>query len=78
MHILQPKHTKLNEKESRELLEKFNISKAQLPKILLSDPALPEGATVGDIIKIERKSSNLTKDLEDSKGKVSEYFRAVV
>ena len=56
MHILQPKHTKLNEKESEELLKKLNLAKAQLPKILSSDAGLPEGCTVGDIIKIERKS----------------------
>ena len=69
MHILQPKHTKLNEKESEEILNKLNVSKAQLPKILSSDPALPEGCEVGDIIKIERK---------DSDGKVNPYFRVVV
>jgi len=56
MHILQPKHIKLNEKEAEELLKKINISKAQLPKILSTDTALPEGCTVGDIIKIDRKS----------------------
>jgi DNA-directed RNA polymerase subunit H len=55
MHILQPKHSKLSEKETNELLERLNISKTQLPKILSSDPALPEGCNVGDIIKIERK-----------------------
>ena len=56
MHILQPKHIKLNEKETDELLKKLNVSKAQLPKILSTDSALPEGCSVGDIIKIERKS----------------------
>jgi DNA-directed RNA polymerase subunit H (RpoH/RPB5) len=56
MHILQPKHIKLNEKEAEELLKKLNVSKAQLPKILSTDAALPEGCSVGDIIKIERKS----------------------
>ncbi len=56
MHILQPKHIKLSEKESEELLKKLNVSKAQLPKILSTDAALPEGCNVGDIIKIERKS----------------------
>ena len=56
MHILQPKHIKLNEKESEELLKKLNLAKAQLPKILSSDAGLPEGCVVGDIIKIERKS----------------------
>jgi len=58
MHILQPKHIKLSEKESEELLKKFNVSKSQLPKILLNDPALPEGCNIGDIIKIERKSGD--------------------
>ncbi|MFH1917842.1 MAG: DNA-directed RNA polymerase subunit RpoH/Rpb5 C-terminal domain-containing protein [Nanoarchaeota archaeon] len=68
MHILQPKHTKLNEKESEKLLNELNVSKAQLPKILLNDPALPEECEMGDIIKIERK-----KD-----GKINIYFRVVV
>ena len=56
MYILQPKHIKLNEKEANELLTKFNVSKAQLPKIFLTDPALPSGCKIGDIIKIERPS----------------------
>lgn len=56
MHILQPKHIKLSEKESDELLKKLNISKPQLPKIFSTDAGLPEGCNVGDIIKIERKS----------------------
>ena len=58
MHILQPKHSKLSEKESEELLLKLNISKAQLPKILSNDAGLPEGCNVGDIIKIEREEGN--------------------
>lgn len=68
MHILQPKHSKLNRKDAEELLSKLNISKAQLPKILSTDPALPEGCIVGDIIKIERKEGD----------KVHIYFRIVV
>jgi DNA-directed RNA polymerase subunit H (RpoH/RPB5) len=64
MHILQPKHIKINEKEADALLKKLNISKAQLPKILSTDAGLPEGSNVGDIIKIERKSG--------------EYYRVVV
>jgi len=55
MHVLQSKHSKLNEKESAELLAKLNISKSQLPKILSMDPAIPEGCKTGDVIKIERK-----------------------
>jgi len=56
MHILQPKHTKLNKKDVDELLAKYNISLSQLPKIKKEDPALPENCEVGDVIKIERKS----------------------
>lgn len=69
MHILQPKHSKLNEKETDELLQKLNISKSQLPKILSNDSALSEDCVVGDIIKIERK---------DSDGKLNLYYRVVV
>lgn len=69
MHILQPKHSKLSEKESEELLKKFNISKSQLPKILLSDAALPPNCSVGDAIKIDRNSPD---------GKIIHYYRVVV
>ena len=68
MHILQPKHSKLNEKDSQTLLEKLNVSKTQLPKINSTDSALPEGCNVGDIIKIERKEGD----------KVHIYYRVVV
>jgi len=67
-HILQPKHTKLNDKEVEALLKKLNISRSQLPKILSSDPALPDGIKVGDVIKIERKSED----------KIILYYRVVV
>ena len=68
MHILQSKHIKFDEKESEKLLSNLNISKAQLPKILSSDPCLGEGCEVGDIIKIERKKDN----------KINVYYRVVV
>lgn len=67
MHVLQPKHIKLKPEESKELLKKLNISPLQLPKIKKTDPALPEDAKVGDIIKIERKTET---------GKVL-YYRVV-
>ena len=69
MHILQPKHSKLSEKDSVELLKKSNISKSQLPKILSSDSALPENCKIGDVIKIERTSPD---------GKPVFYYRVVV
>ena len=44
-----------------------NISLSQLPKIKLSDSALPEDCNVGEVIKIERK------------GKESmEFFRVII
>lgn len=69
MHILQPKHTKLHEKDSQELLKKYNISKSQLPKIIQSDAALANmNCNIGDIIKIERTEGD----------KVHLYYRVVV
>ena len=68
MHILQPKHSKLNEEEAEELLVKLNLSKSQLPKILSTDPGLPENTEIGDIVKIERKEGD----------KVNLYYRVVV
>ena len=68
MHILQPKHVKLKKEEAQELLDKFNISVSQLPKINAEDPALPEGCQKGDVIKIERKVDE----------KIYIYYRVVI
>lgn len=69
-HILQPKHSIVKQKDIDEILIKYNISLSQLPKIKITDPALPEGANVGDVIKIERR--------DEETGKSLEYFRVVV
>ncbi|MFH1608255.1 MAG: DNA-directed RNA polymerase subunit RpoH/Rpb5 C-terminal domain-containing protein [archaeon] len=69
MHILQPKHSKISEKEVEKLLQDLNVSKAQLPKIISNDEGLPEGCQVGDLIKIERK---------DKDGTIQTSFRVVV
>ena len=69
MHTLQPKHSKLSEKETKELLQKLNLSKSQLPKIFSDDTALPENCQVGEVIKIERKSPE---------GIIGIYYRVVV
>lgn len=56
-HILVPKHTKLNDKEKADLLEKFKITYKDIPKISLKDPAIAHmDLTTEDIIKIERAS----------------------
>lgn len=67
MHILQPKHTKLSHAEVDKLTSELNISLAQLPKIKITDIALPEGSEISDIIKIER----ITDD------KKTVYYRVV-
>lgn len=69
-HKLIPKHAKLSDDEVQKLLEQFNISLRQLPKIMKSDPALKTIETKpGDIIKIERVSPTV--------GKVN-FYRVVI
>ena len=58
MHILQPKHTKLSTSEIDKLIGELNISLAQLPKIKITDTALPEKSEIGDVVKIERTIDN--------------------
>lgn len=64
MHVLQPKHIKLKPEEVKNLLIDLNVSLTQLPKMLITDVALPEGCQIGDVIKIEREEE-------------SPYFRVV-
>jgi DNA-directed RNA polymerase subunit H len=64
MHVLQPKHTKLDSSEVEKILTKFNIALAQLPKISKKDPALPEDCDTGDVVKISRADED--------------YFRVVI
>ena len=66
MHDFQPKHSKLKEADIKKLLEKYNISLSQFPKIKITDSALPEKCEVGDVIKIDRRENG------------AEYFRVVV
>jgi len=56
-HILIPKHEKLSAKHKKELLEKYNVSLKQLPRISKKDPAIQHlRADEGDIVKITRES----------------------
>ncbi|HII15734.1 MAG TPA: DNA-directed RNA polymerase subunit H [Nanoarchaeota archaeon] len=69
-HKFVPKHTKLTVEEAQKILEQFNISLRQLPKILKTDPALKDlAAEPGDMIKIDRTSPTV--------GKVN-FYRVVV
>lgn len=56
-HHLVPKHVILTEDEIKEVLEKYNCKKENLPVILDKDPmAKYHGMKVGDVCKIIRKS----------------------
>ncbi|HLD16085.1 MAG TPA: DNA-directed RNA polymerase subunit H [Candidatus Nanoarchaeia archaeon] len=69
-HILAPKHTKLAEDEVKKVLEKYNISLKQLPKILHKDSAIAHlEIKEGDVIKIIRKSPTAGKSV---------FYRVVV
>lgn len=69
-HFLMPEHVKVNEKEKKELLEKYNISLQNLPKILTTDAALQTmKIKPGDVIKITRISPTAG---------VSVFYRCVI
>jgi len=69
-HSLVPKHSILSEKEKADLLEKYQISMNELPKILKTDPAIRHlPVKEGNIIKIVRESPTA--------GKVV-FFRGVI
>ena len=57
-HILVPKHSKISDKEKKELLEKYSISVKDIPKIMIKDSVIVDiDVKEGDIIKITRKSA---------------------
>jgi len=62
-HILVPKHEKLDEEKAEKLLQKYNITKLQLPRIPKKDPVLKDMSDikVGDVIKITRNSGTAGK-----------------
>ena len=54
-HVLIPKHLKTSEKEKKMLLEKYNITLRELPKIQITDPAIQKlDVKPGDIVKVVR------------------------
>jgi DNA-directed RNA polymerase subunit H len=56
-HDLVPEHTLLDDPgEVEAVLEEYNVRKTNLPKIKKNDPALPDGAEPGDIVRIDRDS----------------------
>jgi DNA-directed RNA polymerase subunit H (RpoH/RPB5) len=55
MHALQPKHTKLKKEEVEKLLDEYNLSVVQLPKISKEDVSVPENCESGDVLLVERE-----------------------
>ena len=52
-----PKHTKISDKEKKELLEEYRISLKDLPRITMSDPAIAGmDLTTDDVIRVDRPS----------------------
>ncbi|WP_227355595.1 DNA-directed RNA polymerase subunit H [Haladaptatus salinisoli] len=55
-HKLVPEHSVVDEGELEGVLEEYDIKRTDLPKIKRADPALPDDAEVGNVIKIVRDS----------------------
>jgi len=55
-HTLVPEHTVMDEEDLEGVLAEYDIKRTDLPKITRKDPALPEDAEVGDVVKIVRDS----------------------
>ncbi|WP_418281818.1 DNA-directed RNA polymerase subunit H [Halorubrum sp. DTA98] len=56
-HELVPDHVLLDDPEEvEEVLAEYNVTKTNLPKIKRTDPAVPDEAEVGDVVKIVRNS----------------------
>lgn len=68
-HSFVPAHEILDENGAKAVLVEYCVDRSKLPKIRKNDPALPEGAKIGDIIKITRNSPTAG---------VALYYRVVV
>ncbi|MGB3908278.1 MAG: DNA-directed RNA polymerase subunit H [Methanomethylovorans sp.] len=67
---LIPKHEILGEDELKSVLKRYKIEREQFPKIKINDPVIQQiGASVGDVVKITRKSQTAKEAL---------YYRLVI
>jgi DNA-directed RNA polymerase subunit H len=55
-HELVPDHTVLDDAGIEDVLEEYDIKKTDLPKLKRLDPAAPDDASVGDVVKVTRDS----------------------
>ena len=61
-HISIPKHSQLSSSQKEKLLEKYNISLKELPRIFKDDAGIITlHSKPGDVIKITRKSETATE-----------------
>lgn len=69
-HFLVPKHELVPADEEKKILEKYDVTKEQLPRIRSDDPAIRDLTTVkkGDLIRILRKDDHTENT----------YYRVVV
>ena len=55
-HTLVPDHILIDDAEIASVLEEYGLSRTDLPKFKYNDPALPDEASPGDVLKIVRDS----------------------
>ena len=56
-HVLVPQHKKVSEKDRAVLVKQYSETLRELPKILITDPAIQHlEIKEGDVIRVERKS----------------------
>jgi len=55
-HELVPEHEVVEEDELDDVLDEYDIRRTDLPKLKRSDPAAPDEAAVGDVVRIVRDS----------------------
>jgi DNA-directed RNA polymerase subunit H len=55
-HELVPEHSLLDDEVLEGVLDEYDIDRTDLPKIKRRDPALPDAAEPGDVVKVTRDS----------------------
>lgn len=68
-HFLVPKHVLVKPDKEKAILDKFGITKAQLPRILVYDPPIQD---------FEAKSGDIIEITETVNGKKNVHYRVVV
>ncbi len=63
-HESVPKHEIMAKKDVKAVLERYNVTKGQLPKIMADDPVVKMiEANTGDVIQITRTSRTAGKSV---------------